>query len=110
MTKSMRYKEECLNRLNNNDDNLKNNSDIFPFFELKNINADASKQVLLEIYDKSLDSVTASNNLKIIAEPIKASVEEGKNIILYSILVFAICFISILSLKILTRLNDEFET
>lgn len=110
MTKSMRYKEECLNRLNTDDNDLKNNSDIFPFFELKNINADASKQVLLEIYDKSLDSVTASNNLKIIAEPTKASVEEVKNITLYSILVFAVCFISILSLKILLRLNDEFET
>lgn len=110
LTKSMRYKDLCLKRLNSGSVNPESGSDIFPFFELKNINADASKKILLEIYDKSLDSVTSSNNLKIIAEPIIPSVEENKNILLYSILVFAISFITILSLKILLRLNDEFET
>ena len=110
LSKSLKYKELCLSRLEQDDKENEKTLDIFPFFELKNINADASKQVLLEIYDKSLDSVTASNNLRIIAEPIIPSTEEDKDILLYSILAFVITFITILSLRILLRLNQEFET
>ncbi len=110
LSKSMRYKDLCLERLDESSEDDQATSEIFPFFELKNINADASKQVLLEIYDKSLDSVTSSNNLKIIAEPITPTTAENKNIILYSILVFVITFITLLSMKILLRLNEEFET
>ena len=110
LSKSMRYKDLCLERLEESGEDDQATSEIFPFFELKNINADASKQVLLEIYDKSLDSVTSSNNLKIIAEPITPTTAEKKNIFLYSILVFVITFITLLSMKILLRLNGEFET
>ena len=110
LSKSLRYKDLCLERLSEEVDLKGSNSEIFPFFELKNINADASKQVLLEIYDKSLESVTSSNNLRIIAEPIVATVPENKNALIYSILVFILSFITILSLKVLLRLNDEFET
>ena len=51
-----------------------------------------------------------TNNLRIIAEPIIATVPENKNALIYSILVFILSFITILSLKVLLRLNDEFET
>ena len=109
LSKSIRYKDMCIEKLTNEDDNIMDNIEVFPSFELRNINAEASKQVLLEIYDKSLGTISTTSFLKIIAEPVTPIIQEKKNAFLLSLLVFAVSFISILSIKILLRLSDDFE-
>tara|TARA_B100001248_G_C27362880_1_gene447436 strand:- start:303 stop:1256 length:954 start_codon:yes stop_codon:yes gene_type:complete len=109
LSKSIRYKDMCIEKLTNEDDNIMENIEVFPSFELRNINAEASKQVLLEIYDKSLGTISTTSFLKIIAEPVIPINQEKKNAHLLSLLVFAVSFISILSIKILLRLSDDFE-
>ena len=84
-------------------------TNLFPSFELRSINADASKKVLTEIYEESLDSFASSNNIKIIAEPILAENQEDKNIFLLSLLAFLSTFVVLVGIRKLIRLNEEFD-
>lgn len=110
MQRSRDFKEFCENELEKigNQENLKNNK-LFPIYEVKNINADASKKILTEMFEDSLNSVSASNQIKVIAEPILSSNSESKNIFLYVILVYFVTIISLLSIKAIIRLTSEFE-
>lgn len=108
LSKSRQYRDFCLEKLNSTE--LKEEGiNIFPTFELRNINVDASKQVLIDIYEKSLDSITPSTNIEIISEPVLASRPEPRNSLIYSSLAFIISIIILLTSKILFRMKSEFE-
>lgn len=108
LAKARTFKEFCTENLEKQDNSELIESGLFPIFELKKLNADASKQVLSQIYENSLDAFGTSNNIKIIAEPILPEEYESKNIFLYSFLSLIISYIVIISIRIIIRLNDEF--
>lgn len=107
--KSQNYRDFCLENFNSRINSSENDLNLFPSFEIKNINAGASKQILADIYNDSLDSITSSNNIQIIAEPVKSDNYESLNRLVYCILVFAISFILLVTLKVVIRLRNEFE-
>ena len=108
LAKALDFKEFCTNNLKSQDESELSQSGLFPIVELKKLNADASKQVLSQIYEDSLGAFGSTNNIKIIAEPILPEDFESKNIFLYSFLSFAFSYIFLISLRIIFRLNDEF--
>ena len=57
------------------------------------------------MFEDSLNSVSASNQIKVIAEPILSPNSESKNIFLYVILVYFVTIISLLSIKAIIRLK-----
>lgn len=112
LRKALDFKEFCSKYLNeeslDNEGQVKlTESTLFPLFELKKLNVDASKKVISQIYEDSIGAFTSSNNIKIIAEPIIAEEYENRNILLLSFLSFICSYIIILGLKILVRLTDE---
>ncbi len=108
LTKARNFKEFCTNNLQLQDESELSQSGLFPVVELKKLNADASKEVLSQIYEDSLGAFGSTNNIKIIAEPILPEEFESKNIFLYSFLLFIFSYIALISLRIIFRLNDEF--
>jgi len=102
------YKDYCLNKLENLSPNGKKIIVDIPSFELKNINAEASRKILTDLYQKSMDIVSEADYMEIIAEPIAPEGPEKKRALLLSTLVFLITYIVLLSLKILVRLSKEF--
>jgi len=109
LTKALNFKDFCLENLETRSETPLQDTNLFPSFELRSINADASKKVLTEIYEESLDSFASSNNIKIIAEPITAENQENKNILLLSLLAFLCTFVTLIGIRILIRLNEEFD-
>ena len=109
LTKALNFKDFCLDNLETDSEIPLRDTNLFPSFELRSINADASKKVLTEIYEESLDSFASSNNVKIIAEPIIAENQEDKNIFLLSLLTFLTTFVILIGIRILVRLNEEFD-
>ncbi len=109
LAKALNFKEFCLENLEGRPEMPLQDTNLFPSFELRSINADASKKVLTEIYEESLDSFASSNNIKIIAEPILAENQEDKNIFLLSLLAFLSTFVVLVGIRILIRLNEEFD-
>jgi hypothetical protein len=82
---------------------------MFPKYEVSSINADASKRILAEIYEDSINSIASSTEIKIIAEPLIPSNPESKNILIVSLLTFLISGILITSIKIIIRISGEFQ-
>jgi hypothetical protein len=108
LAKARNFKKFCTDSLEKRNDNELTESGLFPLFELNKLNADASKQVLSQIYEDSIDAFGSSNNIKIIAEPILPQEYENKNIFLFSLLSLIFSYIVIISSRIIIRLNDEF--
>jgi capsule polysaccharide export protein KpsE/RkpR len=111
VTKAELYKEQCLSQLENtsltNDEKL--NFLKIPSFELRNINAEASKKIITDLYQKSMDAVSETDYMEIIAEPIEPDQPENKMALIYSVLIMIITWIVILGIKIIVRLSDEFS-
>lgn len=102
------YKNYCLEKLEKLPENRKKIDVDIPSYELKNINAEASRKILTDLYQKSMDIVSEADYMEIIAEPISPQEPERKRSLLKSTLVFFIAYIVLLSLKIVVRLSNEF--
>ena len=109
ISKSQSYRDFCLDKVNSKNGTNESNLNLFPSFEIKSINAGASRQVLSEIYSDSIESITSSSNIEIIVEPILASNYESMSRTIYCAIVFAVSFILLISLKVMIRLRNEFE-
>ena len=110
LQKAIDFQNFCIQMLNKKQESSSNSLGIFPLYEIKSINAEASKKILLEIFEDSMNSVSASNQLRIIAEPILPELPESKKLFLYTLLIFLSSTIVLLSLRILIRLTDELQT
>lgn len=111
VTKAELYKMQCLNQLENSssEDTQKLNLLNIPSFELRNINAEASKKIITDLYQKSMDAVSETDYMEIIVEPIEPDQPEKKGALLYSILIMIVTWIVLLGIKIIVRLSDEFS-
>lgn len=80
-----------------------------PKSTLNDVNSFTSKQLIGEIFDSKMDSLTITDKISIVAEPQKATEPESKRIIILCLIVFIFSYITIMSLKILSSLKDEFK-
>lgn len=108
-SKARKFQDFCIKEFNTNK-NIKNAGLIIPDYELKNINADATKKIISDIYSNSMDAVTEVDYMEIIVEPVVSSTPESKRIIILSILAFVITTVVLLTIKIILRLSNEFKT
>jgi len=108
-SKARKFQDFCINEFNTNKD-IKNTGLIIPDFELKSINADATKKIISDIYSNSMDAVTEVDYMEIIVEPVVSSNPESKRIIILSILAFVLSTVILLTIKIILRLSNEFKT
>ena len=107
INKAEDYKNHCLDQLETNDAEIESFIKI-PAYELKNINAEASKRIITDLYQKSMDTVSEADYMEIIAEPMISEKTESKRTFLLTILVMACLFTVLLGTKIIFRLSDEF--
>jgi capsule polysaccharide export protein KpsE/RkpR len=110
ITKAENFKDFCLEKLQ-----FDKTEDIpellnIPIYELKNINAEASKRIIMDLYQKSMDAVSDTDYMEVIAEPIISDQPESKRAILYSFLVTIFSFIVLLGIRIIFSISDEFKT
>ena len=110
VNKADNFKEYCINKLNNPSvsEGYEESLNI-PAFELRAVNAEASKNIITEIYQDSFGIISESEYIDIVAEPVVADKPESKLTFLISIIVYAITFISLITVKIFIRLTDEFK-
>lgn len=105
------FKDYCVNKLNSpsNSETLSKESLNIPSFELRAVNAEASKNIITEIYQDSIGIISEAEYVDIVAEPVMADKPESKMTILISLIVYAITFIALITIKIFIRLTDEFK-
>jgi hypothetical protein len=108
-SKARKFQDFCIKEFNTNK-NIKNAGLIIPDYELKSINADATKKIISDIYSNSMDAVTEVDYMEIIVEPVVSSTPESKRIIILSILAFVLSTVVLLTIKIILRLSNEFKT
>lgn len=110
LNKASLFRDNCLSNVSLSNDSLVSlDPSMFPKYEVSSINADASKRILAEIYEDSINSIASSTEIKIIAEPLIPSNPESKNILIVSLLTFLISGILITSIKIIIRISGEFQ-
>tara|TARA_Y100001934_G_C12261571_1_gene730282 strand:+ start:377 stop:1333 length:957 start_codon:yes stop_codon:yes gene_type:complete len=110
VAKAEKYKDECLEQLEEASfENDKINFLNIPSFELKNINAEASKRIITDLYQKSMDAVSESDYMEIIVEPMVPDKPEDRRAWLFGILTFILVLICLISLRIIVKLSDEFN-
>jgi len=105
------FKDYCVNKLNSpsNSETRSKESLNIPSFELRAVNAEASKNIITEIYQDSIGIISEAEYVDIVAEPVMADKPESKMTILISLIVYAITFIALITIKIFIRLTDEFK-
>lgn len=105
------FRDYCVNKLNSpsNPETPNKESLNIPSFELRAINAEASKNIITEIYQDSIGIISEAEYIDIVAEPVIADKPESKMTILISLIVYAITFIALITIKIFIRLTDEFK-
>ena len=111
--KADNFKEYCINKLNNpsNVTGSKDNKSLnIPAFELRSINAEASKNILTQIYEDSMNIISEAKYIDVISEPVLAEKPESKLTFQIFILTYAITLIFLITIKISIRLADEFNT
>jgi hypothetical protein len=108
-SKARKFQDFCISEFNTNK-NIKNEGLIIPDFELKSINANATKKIISDIYANSMDAVTEVDYMEIIVEPVLSTTPESKRIIILSLIVYALSTLTLLTLKIMIRLSNEFKT
>jgi hypothetical protein len=79
-----------------------------PVFELRTINAQASKNIITEIYQDSMGVISEAEYIDVVAEPIDADKSESKLTFFISLIAYIITFLFLISIKIFIRLTDEF--
>lgn len=110
LNKASLFRDNCISNVSLSNDSLVSlDPNMFPKYEVSSINADASKRILAEIYEDSINSIASSTEIKIIAEPLIPSNPESKNILIVFLLTFLISGILITSLKIIIRISGEFQ-
>lgn len=108
-SKARKFQDFCISEFNTNK-NIKNEGLIIPDFELKNINANATKKIISDIYANSMDAVTEVDYMEIIVEPVLSTTPESKRVMILSLIVYALSTLTLLTLKIMIRLSNEFKT
>lgn len=112
LKKADSFKEYCLNELNNRS-NIEDSSDSkslnIPAFELRSINAEASKNIITDIYRDSMSIISEAEYIDVISEPVIADKPESKSTFLMSVIVYVISFIFLITINIFIRLKDEFK-
>jgi capsular polysaccharide biosynthesis protein len=110
-SKADSFKEYCLNKMNNSS-NISGATDKaiinIPVFELRTINAQASKNIITEIYQDSMGVISEAEYIDVVAEPIDADKSESKLTFFISLIAYIITFLFLISIKIFIRLTDEF--
>jgi hypothetical protein len=73
------------------------------------VNSDNVQSLIQGIYFDTVASVTQSNNLLVVSEPILARSPEPKRSLFLSILIFIISYLVIISFKIIRSLKSDFN-
>jgi hypothetical protein len=76
---------------------------------LRDLNNESLKQLIGNIYSKSISAITMSDAIEIVAEPSINSKTESKNIILKSTFMFIFMSLSIITLLIIFKLRNDFK-
>lgn len=107
--KAKKFQDFCIEEFNASKKNPNVLIDI-PEYELRTINAEASKRIISDIYMNSIGAFTEADYMEVIAEPVLSNRPESRKPIIYSILSFIFSAVIILSIKIIIRLSNEFQT
>ena len=79
-----------------------------PTSTLTDVNSSSSKMLVSEIFDSKMDSLSITDNLRIIAEPKLAINPERKRVLLKTFLFFVSIFLVFLMIKVLIKMRDNF--
>lgn len=79
-----------------------------PLSVLNDVNSSSSKLLISEIFDSKMNTLSITDNIVIIAEPIKPSEPERKRIFIKVLFFFLSTVLILLSMKVLYRIKDNF--
>ncbi len=101
--KTNNFYEQCL-KLETSGDSL---SDL-PKQTLSDVNSFTTKQLIGEIFDSKMDSLSITNNVSIIYEPTLSEFKESKRISIKTLFFFISVYLILLSIKISIKIRNEF--
>ncbi len=79
-----------------------------PLSALNDVNSSSSKVLVSEIFDSKMDTLSITDNIVIIAEPIMPTKPEGKRLLIKTLFFFFGAFLILLSIKVLFKVRDNF--
>ncbi len=103
-SKSAAFYDKCLN-YQLIEDSI---SPKLPLSVLNDVNSSSSKLLISEIFDSKMNTLSITDNIVIIAEPIKPSEPERKRILIKALFFFLSTVLVLLSVKVLYRIKDNF--
>ena len=80
-----------------------------PKSTLIDVKSFTSQQLIGEIFDSKMDSLTITDKISIVAEPQKPTRPEDKRVLIISIIVFLISYITMITIRIVAKLKEEFS-
>ena len=79
-----------------------------PLSALNDVNSSSSKVLVSEIFDSKMDSLSITDKIVIIAEPILPTKPQGKRLLIKTLFFFFGAFLILLSIKVLLKVRDNF--
>lgn len=107
--KANKYLETCQNHSTKEISNSDKTKIPVPDNTLRQINAESLKRTISKIYDDSLDTITMSQNLTIITEPIRPRNPESKYSLVKASLALFFSILILLTIKILANMRHDFK-
>jgi hypothetical protein len=107
--KAKSFQDFCISEFNMNK-NINGQIVDIPDYELRTINAEASKKIIGDIYMTSMSAIAEVDYMQIIAEPVISTRPESRKALILSLLSFVFSTITLVSIKIIYRLSNEFKT
>ena len=101
--KTNNFYEQCL-KLQTSGDSLSE----LPKQTLSDVNSFTTKQLIGEIFDSKMDSLSITNNVSIIYEPTLSEYKESKRISIKTLFFFISMYLILLSIKIAIKIRNEF--
>jgi len=80
-----------------------------PKSTLIDVKSYTSQQLIGEIFDSKMDSLTITDKISIVAEPQKPTLPEDKRVLVISTIVFLFSYITMITIWIIAKLKEEFS-
>ena len=79
-----------------------------PLNALNDVNSSSSKLLVSEIFDSKMNTLSITDNIVVIAEPIVPSEPEKRRLFIKTLLFFMSAFLVLLTLRVLFKVRDNF--